>query len=213
MSWLKTECKNKTRAWKAVRLILDEFKINSEMTDIRIKELIKYHPTKDIDFSRVDYFSWKPHKSYKKPTLYFKYKDCDEEDDISLKVCVANLYEKFDLENDKIINIKKAFRNESRFGTHMDTQLANKKTTCPLCNKQAKLTCDHYPISWKQIFTEFCENKNIILGNVEIFEGEDGTNYFNDEMLSLTWTTYHDSRATYRMICNSCNASAGSHGY
>ena len=61
MSWLKTECKNKTRAWKAVRLILDEFKINSEMTDTRIKELIKYHPTKDIDFSRVDYFSWKPH--------------------------------------------------------------------------------------------------------------------------------------------------------
>jgi hypothetical protein len=54
---------------------------------------------------------------FNKPALFYKYKSCEKEDDISWKLCIRNLYGFYKRDEEYIRDVQKAFRNESHQAT------------------------------------------------------------------------------------------------
>ena len=196
--------------------------INEEIIEnILIKELVKYHPTKRIDISKVEWFKIKSRPPYNKPALFYKYKNSRKEDDISWRLCIRNLYGNYNRDQEYENDVKTAFRNESHIGTK--TQYFINNTTiknnifmgiCNNCNnKTENITTDHYKLSYKEIFDNFIYINNINLCDIDIFENENNEIRIKDENLASNWLDYHDNKAQYRMLCSSCNSHFGSYGY
>lgn len=75
------------------------------------------------------------------------------------------------------------------------------------------ITTDHYPIPYKKILDDYIKEKNITLSNVEIFENEQNEMRIKNKNIAEEWSIYHDNKASYRLLCNSCNSHFGSYGY
>ena len=218
---LKKRCSNMTQANKYIGSIIKTI-INEEIIEnILIKELVKYHPTKRIDISKVEWFKIKSRPPYNKPALFYKYKNSRKEDDISWRLCIRNLYGNYNRDQEYENDVKTAFRNESHIGTK--TQYFINNTTiknnifmgiCNNCNnKTENITTDHYKLSYKEIFDNFIYINNINLCDIDIFENENNEIRIKDENLASNWLDYHDNKAQYRMLCSSCNSHFGSYGY
>jgi hypothetical protein len=48
---------------------------------------------------------------------------------------------------------------------------------------------------------------------LKVFENDKKMFEFEDKNITESWINYHDSRATFRILCNSCNSSNGCYGY
>lgn len=218
---LKEKCANMTQANKYISGIINSFKIEESIEDRIIEELVKYHPTKQIDVNNLEWLKMKPRKPYNKPALYYKYKKSDIVDDISLKLCIRNLYGKYNRDEEYEKDVKTAFRNESHIGTKKQ-YFINHTTNinnifigiCNNCNHNTEnITTDHYKLSYKEIVDNFIKINKINLHNIDIFENECNEIRIKDEMLASKWLNYHDNKAQYRLLCGSCNSSFGCYGY
>lgn len=218
---LKRRCKNMTQANKYVANTLKKIKDGEIVDDIIIIELVKYHPTKKIDVDNVEWFKMQKRPPYNTLALFYKYKNSENEDDISWKLCIRNLYGKHDKNKEHKNDIRSAFRTESHFGTKQqfhnnNTVIINNKFVgiCNNCNIQTdNIATDHHNLSYKQIFDDFIKINKIKLHEIDIFEDENNMIRIKDKKLARKWLKYHDSRAVYRLLCNSCNCSFGSYGY
>lgn len=218
---LKELCSNMTQANKYIGNIIKKLPIGENIEDSIITELVKYHPTKQININNVEWFKLKLRPPFNKPALFYKYKNSVNEDDISWKLCVRNFFGKYNRDEEYENDVKTAFRNESHIGTKKDYFINNTKIKnnifmgkCNNCCKETEnITTDHFNLSYKEIFDNFIEINNINLRNIDIFENEFNEIRIKDKILASKWLNYHDSNAKYRLLCNSCNSHFGSYGY
>jgi len=222
MSSLKKKCKNMTNANKFISKILNNYKEDDEISDEYIIELITHHPTKQLNIYNIEWLRMKIRPPYNKLALFYKDKNTSNIDDISWKLCVRNLYGKYNKSKERLNDIKLAFRNESHIGTKKNYFINNTKNKndkfigiCKNCNiKTNDITIDHYPIPYKKIFNDFlCENKIKVLYNIEVFENSNLEIRLKDKKLAYNWLEYHDSNSNYRLLCKSCNSHFGSYDY
>ena len=221
MAYLKRKCSNMTQANRFVSNIIKSFDEGCSIEDKLIKDLVKYHPTKQIDANNVEWFKMKIRKPFNNLSLFYKYKNNKKEDDISWKLCIRNLYGKYSRDYEYIKDVNAAFRNESHMGTKKQYFIDNTNIIndifmgkCKNCNIKTKnITTDHYPLPFKKIFNFFITNNKINLYNVDIFENEKNEIRLKDKKLASKWLKYHDNVAKYRLLCKSCNSHFGSYGF
>jgi hypothetical protein len=220
MSILKQKCSNMSQGNKFIGNIINEYNENEIINNPIIKDIIKYHPTKNINVNNLEWIKMLKRKPYNKLALYYKYNDSNIIDDISWRMCIRNIFGKWKKENDKLNNIKTTFRNEMHSGSRRDylinnTKLINNSYTgiCVNCNKETnKINIDHYPKPFKIILDDFIKSNNIILDNLDVKENNNSL-LFNNRNLAEKWKTYHDNNASYRILCQSCNSHFGSYGF
>ena len=218
---LREICSNMTQANKYIGNIIKELPIEENIENRILIELVNSHPTKQINENNVEWFKIKIRPPFNKPALFYKYKNSTNEDDISWKLCIRNLYGKYKRDKEYEKDVKIAFRNESHIGTKKqyfihNTTINNKifMGICNNCNSKTKnITTDHYKLSYKEIFDNFIEINNINLLNIDIFENEYNEIRLKDENLASKWLNFHDNRAQYRLLCGSCNSHFGCYGY
>lgn len=219
ISELKILLKNVTNAKKHISDILKSYNNNDIIDNDVILSLLSFHPTKNINIDNIDYLIYKIRPPYNKLALFYKYKNNDKEDDISYLCCITNLFGKYKKDKDYEDSVKNAFRNDSHIGTKKqyfidNTFIENNKFTgiCTNCNKKTlDITTDHFPKSYLTIFTDFIKQKKINLYNIDIFENNNNEIRLKDENFAKDWLIFHDSNATYRLLCKSCNSSFGAH--
>jgi hypothetical protein len=221
MSNLKQLCPNMTKANKYISSIINSFNEGELIENIYISELVKYHPTKEIDIYKLDWFKMKKRQPFNKLALFYKYNRNEKEDDISWKLCIRNLYGKYNRDTEYDNDVKMAFRNESHIGSKKQYFIDNTHITndefigkCNNCKiTTLKITTDHYLVPYKKIFDTFIKDNNITLHNIDIFENDQFEIRLKDNELSYKWLTYHDNEANYRLLCSSCNSHFGCYGY
>ena len=101
-----------TNANKFISKILNNYKEDDEISDEYIIELITHHPTKQLNIYNIEWLRMKIRPPYNKLALFYKDKNTSNIDDISWKLCVKNLYGKYNKNKEILNNIKLAFRNE-----------------------------------------------------------------------------------------------------
>jgi hypothetical protein len=210
---LLNTCKNMTEANKYISRLLKTFNINEIIENSILIGLLKYHPTKNIDIENIEYIKLKLREPFYKPAVYFKIKNRNE-DDISWKMCIRNLYKKFNKTDEHIRIIKTAFRTESHWGTKRQYRCNNNGNICCNCEKTTDdIQTDHYPIPYKKIFNDFIEEHNISLSNIYFYENEYNEIRLKDKELATKWLKHHDTKAQYRLLCRACNSRFGAYGY
>lgn len=222
MSYLKEKYKNITTANKNVGNIIKNYRIGDDiLQDKDIIELLRHHPTKKINIDKIEYVKLLVRPPYNTPAIFYKHKDDNDKDDISWKLCIQNLFGKYIREKSYIEDVKNSFRNESHIGNKKkyfinNTRVENNSfhgecSNCKIITKD--ITTDHYPIPYKKILDDYIKEKNITLSNVEIFENEQNEMRIKNKNIAEEWSIYHDNKASYRLLCNSCNSHFGSYGY
>jgi len=181
--------------------------------DSAIKELIQYHPTKQLN--DIEWLKLKTRPPFKQLSLTYK-KD-GKEDDISWKLCIRNLYGKYSADEEHEKDIKQAFRFEIQKGTKSQFFIQNTKCCIGLCDEckisTRDITIDHYPSPYKKILETFLHENNIKLPKVEVFLNDINEYIIKEKELAQKWLSTHDNQATYRLLCRSCNSINGSYGY
>ena len=77
---------------------------------------------------------------------------------------------------------------------------------CELCQSKDHLQVDHLRPPFMQIADEFITQH----GEFEIINNDDGAGWVFESMdLEAAWIAFHASRATYQILCRSCNAAKG----
>lgn len=195
---LKRLFKNKTNGMKVVGKILQSKQEGVYFTDDILQKLLMYHPSKNTE--EIESLVVRPHKLFKNPTLYIKTRT--NEEDISCKKCLANLFEKYK-ETTYDQNLLRAMRGSIFKGKRQDFFLKYVNRTCQTCSSEAD-TIDHYPVPFSQIVRGYTSvNDNIPIK----YNGYDWE--ISDVHLLDSWKKYHDKIATYRMLCKSCNSRFG----
>jgi hypothetical protein len=221
---LKGLLKNKTQGTKYMTTHLKQKPLNQQFSsedDPLIAELLTWHPDhKAGGIGDLEYCVMRPNATYYTPTLHFKRADADEEDTISYKVCVENLFGKYDRTKYGVADRTRAFRLATYDDFHRDFYSANTNpdgtATCsnPGCGRLCggglplKSHVDHYQTSFKQILADFLAAESIQLCDVAImWRGIDAL--LADGSLEERWICYHNGRAQYRILCGPCNSKFG----
>ena len=227
MSSLKTICPNMTKANKFISNIINSFIEGGLIENRYITTLVKHHPTKNIDINNIEWFKMKRRLPFNNLALFYKYKNNNKEDDISWKLCIRNLFGKYNRNKDYEHDVKMAFRHEIFYGIRKQYCIDNTYTTttnpnnpnygyigkCSNCKLTGKITIDHYHTPYKRIFDDFINDIKINLSDIDIFENERFEIRFKDKELANKWLKYHDNRVNYRLLCKSCNSHFGCYGY
>ena len=78
-------------------------------------------------------------------------------------------------------------------------------TTCARCGTEDDLTVDHANPAFSVIASEFLAN----FPNVLLKDTAGGGGIIADELLLQAWQDHHQKRATYALLCRSCNSTKG----
>jgi len=218
---LKTKLKNVTHAKQYITMTLNKFHEGDLVEDEVVLTLLQYHPSKKININNIEYLQLKKRPPFNTLALYYKYKSNDFVDDISYVLCIKNLFGKYTPDKQYLEDVVSAFRNESHVGSKKKyfvehTMKCDDVFTgvCNNCNVlTASITTDHSKVPFKVIFNTFVENENISLNTVEIFENDKNELRIYDTDLAQKWRDFHDTHATYRLLCKSCNSHFGSYGF
>ena len=219
---LKKKLVNRSQANKFFSKIINNYKEGDDVLNEYIIELITYHPTKILNISNMKWLKMKKRPPYNTLALFYKDKKTFNIDDISWKLCIQNLFGKYDKSKEKLKDINSAFRNESHIGSKKNYHINNTIKInenfggiCKNCNiKTTNITTDHYPIPYKKIFEDFLNENDIqTLNDIEIFENSELVIRLKNTELASNWLEFHDCKATYRLLCRSCNSHFGSYGY
>ena len=94
MSSLKCELINITIGRKVITDVIQNKVIDLKFKDEILLSLLKYHPTKNILISNIEYLVIRLIKPYTKPLLFYKMIGSSIEQEISYMLCLRNLFEK-----------------------------------------------------------------------------------------------------------------------
>lgn len=221
MSSLVKKCANMTQANKYVSKILKSYSETDHIDEDIIRELIRYHPTKNIDINNIEWLKMKNRSPFNKISLFYKYKNNTKEDDISWRTCIRNLYGKYVHDKETIKSVQQAFRNEIHGGTKSQYFINNTYIIdgiyfgeCANCHIHTNnITTDHFPLPYKKIIDDFIQENHIDLSTIQIYENEQNEIKLQNREIASMWLNYHDYQAQYRLLCNSCNCHFGSYGY
>jgi len=207
----KQDYKNMKQLKKFIGDILKEYEEGEDIDNIYIRELIKHHPTKDL--SNINWLRMlKQKRNYNNLSLQYG-TDEIENDDISWNSCIRNIFGKWDINKNKIDDIKKAFRNVSNTGTKRSYHLKTNSICC-ICNNLYNIQTDHKDIPYIKIFDDFrIENNLQTIINIETYEDDNDMIQLKDKKIEKEWLKYHDDIANYQILCRSCNMRKGSSKY
>ena len=216
---LKTNLKNVTHGKRYISNIIGQYKENEKVNNNEILELLQYHPTKQINIENIDYLIMKIRKPFNQLALYYKSKYNENEDDISYILCIRNLFGKYDGDKHYEEDVMSAFRNESHVGSKKQYFIDNTFLRddlfygiCANCKiETTNITTDHFPISYKQILTNFLKIENTPLSNIEIYENDVNEIRIKNKELANKFRIFHDELSRYRLLCKSCNSHFGSY--
>lgn len=221
MAWskssLQTYLKNMTNGTKMISQHVGNQPINVTFDDGMLACLMTFHPMyegKKLD--KLKCFEVRKPPPYYCNTLYF-YTTDNECDDVSYKMCIQNLFGKFD--NAKMIRqeVLMAFRNAIFTDSNEKYRVYKENVTKPICgNCNEACTAfhiDHYGKPFSQLLDEFLEFFKLKLSDVEVLRLASQIFEIQDELLKNNWVLYHDKYATLRVLCKRCNLSFGAYGY
>ena len=189
---------NKIEFKKHIRNIIYSKTLDTSFNDLDLENLIIYHPYKIFDIQSFKVVEC----LYRTRTLYINNKDgtCDS---ISVIKCIDNKFKSKRKYNED--NTIKAFRlcSYKKIKTYEDIEC------CELCKSNIKpLHVDHFPTSFKTIFTNFLNIENIELSTIKVIK-KDISYFLEDIILQNKWIKYHDINARFRILCFKCNCSFG----
>lgn len=187
------------KRYEVDRLFRDEF----------IEELLRYHPDKQKRerLKKLEYLI--PRKTVF-GNVIIKYKSENyNEDDISLFKCIEMYYGIYDVYMDERKFIKRAFRDSIRKTRYAEYYESNMNKSCELCGKKFsrmnRASVDHKK-GFMEILNEYLEERNINIMNVAVRNKEDSVEMeIIDPVLREDWISYHDSVATFGILCIKCN--------
>jgi hypothetical protein len=227
MSSLKKELKNLTTGYKVITNVIKNTVVDLKFKDdATLLSLLEYHPTKTIPKTNIEYLVVRLRKPYNNPSLFYKMNYVGSvEDDVSYRLCLQVLFEKYDKKSSNKESIMSALRSECHYGTKKVFFLTNTVKTnnissgnCCACHiTTSNITVDHVGITFQNILDRFLEkNIDIKLKLLEIFENNVNNEIrLKDIALAKEWLNFHDTIATYRLLCKSllCNSQCGGYGY
>lgn len=214
---LKQIFRNKTNGRKVLRAMITSRQEGEKFRDETLLELLTYHPEAEekgvLHPSDVEYLVVRPHAMYKTPTLYFKSKQNTDEDDISGKNCVFNLFNGYKPPNERW-KLTRAFRGAIFDGARQQFLFDNAVRmddgkyvgVCANCKNNGGAV-DHYPTPFVQLMNEFLDKNTV---DVE-YNGHDWE--VDDPVKKKEWVDYHDSKASFRILCQHCNSKFGTYNY
>jgi hypothetical protein len=209
---LKKYFKNITQGRKNVTQIIRNTPLNEPFRHAEIESLLEYHPHEG-KITEIDYLIVKIREPYNQPALYFKNKGCIIEDDCSYVQCMTNLFGKHDVQKAKIERIIHTFRDSTSMTAKKTYYIEHLYAGCVACGTHDNLAVDHYPVSFQQILDEYISENNIQVLDLDVRENDEHIWEFLDDTVRDSWVQYHDGRATFRILCKSCNSSGGAYGY
>ena len=215
MSCLRTTLINVTNAKRVIQSILGAAAFDVRFEDPTLLSLMEHHPDKD-KVKDIVYFMKKREGVYNTPALYIK-TITNEHTTVSWITCIDSLFGKYDARDNKIKDVKSAFRfvtyddkHKEFVGAHTERGVGTCGNCGVLCGigREMKLHVDHHMIPYIDIFNAFVVDNRIDLFSTSI--KKEGINYYlEDASLAEKWLSYHNERATYRILCASCNTRFG----
>ena len=169
--------------------------LNNQFLWESLERLLRFHPEKDI--GKLEYFILRNHPRYNSEALFYKSVG-EEEDSKSYNLCLRSVFGKVDMEKEKKKYILGELRNAIYDGTRLEFITNTSRTTCEACERGGKMVVDHYPLPFCDIVSGYCKYTNKKLDNIV----EDDYNDFKG---------YHDSIASYRILCGECNSRFGNY--
>ena len=224
MSSLKNELKNLTTGYKVITNIIKNKVVDLKFKDSTLLSLLEYHPSKTIQKTNIEYLVVRLRKPFNTLSLFYKMDYIGSvEDDVSYRLCLQVLFEKYDTKSSNKESIMSALRSEIRYGTKnifyfKNTVKTNGITTgkCCACHiTTSNITVDHVGITFQNILDRFLEEHiDFKLELLEIYENNENNEIrLKDIVLAKEWLNFHDTIATYRLLCKSCNCKFGGYGY
>lgn len=224
MPSLQSKLRNVSNGIKYITGILQKYKENQLILNEDLEELLEllaFHPTKHINKENVECLMMKRRPPYNTLALHYQYKNNEIIDDVSYRLCVKNLFGKYDKDISYKEDVLKAFRNETFTPLRKCNYISNTKIEngervgkCKRCNVETtQINMDHYDKTYQEILDIFMKNENIILSDIEIYENKRNQLHIKDEELAKKWIQFHDKEVSYRLLCKKCNLSMGSYGY
>lgn len=194
-------------------------KSRMRFTNDILRGLIKHHPEahrKKVE--QVVAFQVVPDPRYKTPCLRIV-RDDDSSDDISYLMCLKRLFGGTKVQvlaSAKRNAASEALRNDAFPGTrrqfHKQHCEANGSLgVCSQCRKTEPLVVDHYPVAFSTILNEFLSPRNIAWQDVEAIQDDTGRFICRDRKFAGEWLTFHDSKASFRLLCRACNSRNGNY--
>ena len=204
MKQLKDIYKNITKGRKVLRKQIEQKSLNVTFLDAQLVELLGYHPKADEkNTAQIEYLVVRPHRVFKTPTLHFKAKGREEED-ISAKQCLRVLFGKKAKTSTPSIDLQRALRHAIYDGSRGSYLLKHRGEQCTLCERTGD-TVDHHPVPFSRISKDF-----LALRKCKPNISYTGYDYvLSNASVRAKWRHFHDSIATYRMLCRQCNSSIG----
>jgi len=221
-SQLQSKLLNLTNGKKAITKLLSKYENNDIVKDEIIYDLVSFHPTKNIKKENLEYLVMKTRPPFNNLSLHYKYKNQNQDIDLSYMLCLKNVFEKYSRDAKYIEDVKKALRNEIFNGKRSEFYYQNTKSNnfnirianCVNCNIETdKIAVDHYPMSYCEILDKFLKGSHINLKTLDIQENENNELHLSNKDLGEEWSAFHDEIATFRFLCNHCNSKFGSYGY
>ena len=118
MSSLKNELKNLTTGYKVITNIIKNKVVDLKFKDSTLLSLLEYHPSKTIQKTNIEYLVVRLRKPYNNPSLFYKMNYVGSvEDDVSYRLCLQVLFEKYDKKSSNKESIMSALRSECNYGT------------------------------------------------------------------------------------------------
>lgn len=190
---IKTRFKNIKLGKEIIKNKFLEVGFESKFLWKSLDALLRFHPERAI--GEIEYFIIRKHPVYKNDTLFYKEVGA-EEDTISYNLCLRSVFGRVDMEKEKKKGILSELRNAIYDGTRTQFIFNTSRTTCEACERGGKLVCDHYPVPFSDIVKGYCGYKSVDLEQIEDH---------ND------FKKYHDSIASYRLLCPECNSRFGNY--
>jgi len=75
---------------------------------------------------------------------------------------------------------------------------------CAICSSRKEITVDHYPTKFKQIKEDFLLGRVYPTTFTKNYRSQDCF-HEEDKQFEREWQAFHEERATYRILCSTCN--------
>lgn len=195
---------------KLITAKVKEYPMYTKFNDDLLQELLTHHPTKKM--SNIEYLMIKPHEIFKSRCLYYKNKN-KEEDNISYKLCIENLFGKYNDQNNTRANKISSFRNAISNTKRAEFQSNLKSKCCEDCGLfHEKPHVDHYKYPFKEILRQFLHQLDLKIEEIKTYY-QNSQHHILDLELKDDFIDYHDSIVIYKLLCPECNIGHGTYGY
>lgn len=221
MGWtessLRSHLKNMTNGTKLITQHISNKPVNTTFDDDMLECLMKFHPMyerKSLDKLRC--FEVRKPPPYYGNTLYFHTLD-GQFDDVSYKMCIQNLFGKFDMTKMIRQEVIYAFRDAIFNDSNERYRVYKENIKNPICDNCKDVCCtfhiDHHGKPFSQLLDDFLDFVKLKLSDVEIHHNALQTYEIKDDAVRYNWVLYHDKHASLRVLCKRCNLSFGAYGY